>query len=140
MAAIYSFAAREQEARILVLGLDNAGKTTALKKLADEDVTHTMPTQVRAAPPQPPSFSRAFVELTAVSIAVHESIRLFVAAEIEMPEIFLSWKRTRVLGQFVMQCSWRRSFEKLHCRDLISSPSSTKASSSMSGISAVSLS
>jgi GTPase SAR1 family protein len=29
----------------LVLGLDNSGKTTALKKLADEDITHTMPTQ-----------------------------------------------------------------------------------------------
>jgi GTPase SAR1 family protein len=36
----------DKEARILVLGLDNAGKTTALKKLADEDITHTMPTQV----------------------------------------------------------------------------------------------
>ena len=35
----------DKEARILVLGLDNAGKTTALKKLADEDITHTMPTQ-----------------------------------------------------------------------------------------------
>jgi ADP-ribosylation factor-like protein 3 len=33
------------QARILVLGLDNSGKTTALKKLADEDITHTMPTQ-----------------------------------------------------------------------------------------------
>jgi ADP-ribosylation factor-like protein 3 len=29
----------EREARILVLGLDNAGKTTVLKKLSDEDVT-----------------------------------------------------------------------------------------------------
>eukprot|EP00339_Tiarina_fusa_P023742 CAMPEP_0117046282 /NCGR_PEP_ID=MMETSP0472-20121206/32005_1 /TAXON_ID=693140 ORGANISM="Tiarina fusus, Strain LIS" /NCGR_SAMPLE_ID=MMETSP0472 /ASSEMBLY_ACC=CAM_ASM_000603 /LENGTH=170 /DNA_ID=CAMNT_0004758581 /DNA_START=5 /DNA_END=514 /DNA_ORIENTATION=+ len=36
---------QEREARILVLGLDNAGKTTALKKLADEDITHTIPTQ-----------------------------------------------------------------------------------------------
>ena len=35
----------EREARVVVLGLDNAGKTTALKKLADEDITHTMPTQ-----------------------------------------------------------------------------------------------
>mmetsp|Transcript_71738 Transcript_71738/g.149776 ORF Transcript_71738/g.149776 Transcript_71738/m.149776 type:complete len:179 (+) Transcript_71738:213-749(+) len=35
----------DKEFRILVLGLDNAGKTTALKKLADEDITHTMPTQ-----------------------------------------------------------------------------------------------
>ncbi len=29
----------EREARILVLGLDNSGKTTILKKLADEDIT-----------------------------------------------------------------------------------------------------
>merc|ERR1712224_546457 len=35
----------DQEARILVLGLDNAGKTTILKKLSDEDITHIMPTQ-----------------------------------------------------------------------------------------------
>lgn len=35
----------EREARILVLGLDNAGKTTILKKMSDEDITHIMPTQ-----------------------------------------------------------------------------------------------
>merc|ERR1719443_2031378 len=35
----------DKEARILVLGLDNAGKTTILKKLSDEDVSHIMPTQ-----------------------------------------------------------------------------------------------
>ena len=34
----------DKEARILVLGLDNAGKTTILKALADEDI-QTMPTQ-----------------------------------------------------------------------------------------------
>ncbi|KAH9416360.1 ADP-ribosylation factor protein 3 [Dermatophagoides pteronyssinus] len=33
------------ELRILLLGLDNAGKTTILKKLASEDVTHITPTQ-----------------------------------------------------------------------------------------------
>lgn len=38
----------DQEARILVLGLDNAGKTTILKKLSEEDITHIMPTQVTA--------------------------------------------------------------------------------------------
>lgn len=36
------------QARILVLGLDNAGKTTILKKLSDEDITTIMPTQVIA--------------------------------------------------------------------------------------------
>lgn len=29
----------EREARILVLGLDNAGKTTILKKLSEEDIS-----------------------------------------------------------------------------------------------------
>ena len=35
----------EKEARILVLGLDNAGKTTILKKLSEEDIESIMPTQ-----------------------------------------------------------------------------------------------
>jgi len=35
----------EKEARILVLGLDNAGKTTILKQLSEEDCSHIMPTQ-----------------------------------------------------------------------------------------------
>eukprot|EP00741_Cyanophora_paradoxa_P023250 tig00000254_g22457.t1 len=35
----------EKEGRILVLGLDNAGKTTILKKLSSEDISHIMPTQ-----------------------------------------------------------------------------------------------
>eukprot|EP00992_Anisonema_acinus_P014413 TRINITY_DN9276_c0_g1_i1.p1 TRINITY_DN9276_c0_g1~~TRINITY_DN9276_c0_g1_i1.p1 ORF type:complete len:179 (-),score=55.98 TRINITY_DN9276_c0_g1_i1:171-707(-) len=36
---------KDKEARVLFLGLDNAGKTTCLKKLSDEDVTHISPTQ-----------------------------------------------------------------------------------------------
>ena len=35
----------ERELRILLLGLDNAGKTTLLKQLASEDVSHITPTQ-----------------------------------------------------------------------------------------------
>merc|ERR1719488_68692 len=35
----------DQELRILMLGLDNSGKTTALKKLADESATEITPTQ-----------------------------------------------------------------------------------------------
>lgn len=34
------------QARILVLGLDNAGKTTVLKKLSDDDISTITPTQV----------------------------------------------------------------------------------------------
>jgi len=33
------------EARILVLGLDNAGKTTILRQLSQEDITTVNPTQ-----------------------------------------------------------------------------------------------
>jgi ADP-ribosylation factor-like protein 3 len=35
----------EKEARILVLGLDNAGKTTLLKQLSNEPVENILPTQ-----------------------------------------------------------------------------------------------
>lgn len=35
----------DKELRILLLGLDNAGKTTILKALASEDVSHIAPTQ-----------------------------------------------------------------------------------------------
>ncbi|CAI2381607.1 unnamed protein product [Moneuplotes crassus] len=36
---------QEKEARILVLGLDNSGKTTILKSLSDEDTENIAPTQ-----------------------------------------------------------------------------------------------
>lgn len=39
----------DQEVRILLLGLDNGGKTTLLKQLASEDISHITPTQVRRA-------------------------------------------------------------------------------------------
>ncbi|XP_014673158.1 PREDICTED: ADP-ribosylation factor-like protein 3 isoform X1 [Priapulus caudatus] len=35
----------DRELRILLLGLDNAGKTTLLKQLASEDIAHITPTQ-----------------------------------------------------------------------------------------------
>ncbi len=35
----------EKDARILVLGLDNAGKTTILKKLSNEEIKQIQPTQ-----------------------------------------------------------------------------------------------
>eukprot|EP00656_Telonema_subtile_P043329 TRINITY_DN49703_c0_g1_i1.p1 TRINITY_DN49703_c0_g1~~TRINITY_DN49703_c0_g1_i1.p1 ORF type:complete len:180 (-),score=62.98 TRINITY_DN49703_c0_g1_i1:232-771(-) len=35
----------ETESRILMLGLDNAGKTTILKKLSEEDISEVTPTQ-----------------------------------------------------------------------------------------------
>lgn len=35
----------DKEARLLFLGLDNSGKTTCLKKLSDEDISHISPTQ-----------------------------------------------------------------------------------------------
>ena len=35
----------DKEARILVLGLDNSGKTTILKALSEEETQNIMPTQ-----------------------------------------------------------------------------------------------
>ena len=35
----------DKELRLLLLGLDNAGKTTLLKSLASEDIAHITPTQ-----------------------------------------------------------------------------------------------
>ena len=35
----------DKEGRIVVLGLDNAGKTTILKAMAEEDISTIMPTQ-----------------------------------------------------------------------------------------------
>lgn len=35
----------DREARLLILGLDNSGKTTILRKLSNEDVSIVMPTQ-----------------------------------------------------------------------------------------------
>ena len=35
----------DKEANLLVLGLDNAGKTTILKKISEEDISTIMPTQ-----------------------------------------------------------------------------------------------
>ncbi|XP_053210020.1 ADP-ribosylation factor-like protein 3 isoform X2 [Panonychus citri] len=35
----------DREVRILLLGLDNAGKTTILKKMSSEDISHITPTQ-----------------------------------------------------------------------------------------------
>merc|ERR1739847_252565 len=35
----------EKEVRVLMLGLDNSGKTSILKRLSDEDISTIMPTQ-----------------------------------------------------------------------------------------------
>jgi GTPase SAR1 family protein len=42
-------AAPDRELRILLLGLDNAGKTTLLKQMASEDISQITPTQVSFA-------------------------------------------------------------------------------------------
>jgi ADP-ribosylation factor-like protein 3 len=36
---------KKEDVRVLVLGLDNSGKTTILKALSNEDITTTTPTQ-----------------------------------------------------------------------------------------------
>jgi GTPase SAR1 family protein len=41
------FRKSQGEARFLILGLDNAGKTTIMKQLSSEDIQNIAPTQVR---------------------------------------------------------------------------------------------
>ena len=43
--AIKKMKKTDKDARILVLGLDNAGKTTILKKLSNEEIKQIQPTQ-----------------------------------------------------------------------------------------------
>ena len=38
--------AQKAELKMLVLGLDNAGKTTIMKSMVDEEITNISPTQV----------------------------------------------------------------------------------------------
>ena len=40
-----SFKKEQKKVRILILGLDNAGKTSCLKRFSDEQIDHIMPTQ-----------------------------------------------------------------------------------------------
>ena len=42
--ALLSFS-NEKEVKLLILGLDNAGKTSCLKRFSDEEIDHIMPTQ-----------------------------------------------------------------------------------------------
>lgn len=45
MSLAFGLKKNDKEARLLFLGLDNSGKTTCLKKLSDEDISHISPTQ-----------------------------------------------------------------------------------------------
>ena len=45
LSLLQKFKRNDNEARILVLGLDNSGKTTILKQLGNESISEVMPTQ-----------------------------------------------------------------------------------------------
>jgi GTPase SAR1 family protein len=60
----------DKEARILVLGLDNAGKTTILKALSEEDISTIMPTQ-------------GFNIKALVSIASYKKAKMFISLKID---------------------------------------------------------
>jgi ADP-ribosylation factor-like protein 3 len=61
----------EKEARILVLGLDNSGKTTILKSLSDEDISQIMPTHGFNIK----NLSHEGVKLTVWDVGGQESLR-----------------------------------------------------------------
>jgi len=47
LSLIRSLKKKQGEARLLFLGLDNAGKTTILRAMSEEDITTITPTQAR---------------------------------------------------------------------------------------------
>lgn len=63
----------DKDARILLLGLDNSGKTTILKKLADEDTTSVVPTQGFCVK----SLKHGLLKFNVWDIGGQKSIRLY---------------------------------------------------------------
>lgn len=89
----------EQELRIVLLGLDNAGKTTLLKQLASEDVNMITPTQVNCGYVHNqkvvqalPSNARHFF-----TNVIHEIVLLFWQIIFSAFEAFISRKKQNYL-------------------------------------------
>uniref|UniRef100_A0AAZ3S415 Uncharacterized protein n=1 Tax=Oncorhynchus tshawytscha TaxID=74940 RepID=A0AAZ3S415_ONCTS len=81
----------DQEVRILLLGLDNGGKTTLLKQLASEDISHITPTQVVGEAFHLLHCSRVDVDTGVLHLLfpeVHDQLLRFV--DIEGDVIFLA--------------------------------------------------
>ena len=85
----------DQEVRILLLGLDNGGKTTLLKQLASEDISHITPTQVSNVYPS-------------LSLLVQQASDFSFACDGDFKIVFLCWPLTHLDCKLEM-------FWFLHC-------------------------
>lgn len=128
----------EQEVRIVLLGLDNAGKTTLLKSLASEDVNTITPTQVRGNDVLKLSHTHTdthaedvFVPFILIQSSPHEQMSHFKNIITSCPSFSVSdkqgasarsifsmiWKMTslhRSIGLYFYQCSFSRDISYFH--------------------------
>ena len=89
-----------KEGRILLLGLDNAGKTTILKQLSDEEVNNVMPTQGFNVK----TIEQKGLKLTVWDIGGQKSIRPYWRHYFEKADVLIyvidsaDWKRIEETG------------------------------------------
>ena len=79
---------KQGEARILVLGLDNAGKTTILKAMSQEDISTIMPTQ---------GFN--IKSLVSIELGMFENKRQYKTASSKSNKITLDFIDSNLNGQ-----------------------------------------
>jgi ADP-ribosylation factor-like protein 3 len=104
----------DKELRLLLLGLDNAGKTTLLKKLASEDVTHITPTQgfnIKSVQ------SEGF-KLNVWDIGGQRKIRPYWRNYFENTDVLVSII-DYFIGVFIKFCTWACIFYTRICEECI---------------------
>lgn len=99
----------DQEVRLLLLGLDNAGKTTLLKQLAAEDISHITPTQVQIFTSQIRFSNRALIhprKTSEIYVILHQgfNIKMVQSAGFKLNV----WD---IGGQRKIRPYWRNYFE-----------------------------
>jgi len=82
-----------------VLGLDNAGKTTILKKLSDEDITTIMPTQASTKGPQGnQAASQCLVECRCAAVSNQVVLALAAAVPSTQPSLHSLTPAEQLIG------------------------------------------
>ena len=90
----------DRELRILLLGLDNAGKTTLLKHLASEDISHITPTQVS---------NRSYCMINVLKKKIKKKKNHGLLQSNKYNDFVLSWRNNATTSRHRRQCvgRWR---------------------------------